>query len=459
IDTGRVRHWPRMKRHELALLFPSGRSKHRPSGGALRKRDVTAARKKYASLAKRIAAFQRDRAAARSRLRGQEPTLFAAARGVPGASAATRVAAAPVPSRLDGGRAAGSWATASTVTATGGNGPAPSSGEGSPSGAGAASLLASAADLLNARTWQVPAPALATNGAVAALAADRSASRPPGAAPTGTASNDGTAPATGAAGTWVVARAQAPSGNRPAPAAGPSPDGTGARASIAEVADLLNGPGLSAQRGGVRAPLPRQVTAAAQGLAGDTPLTSPAPTAVGALNGAKKLARRTPSGDPAFDGGLTAAETMASRAGKDTARISDDTPQSIAAGLLRSASDVFLEMTGWANAPTFDVDHPDELNYRPFPIEAVLTADPLNGDEALSTLISPDFEGTRDWIIKPDGAQPLRLRPDSQLAALVWSSTFTRTPPDAALTKALGRSGTASTQERRVQTEQRRARL
>ncbi|MEL6747740.1 MAG: DUF882 domain-containing protein, partial [Pseudomonadota bacterium] len=263
LDTGRVRHWPRMKRHELALLFPSGRSKHRPSGGALRKRDVTAARKKYASLAKRIAAFQRDRAAARSRLRGQEPTLFAAARGVPGASTATRVAAAPVPSRVDGDRAAGSWATASTVTAAGGNGPAPSSGEGSPSGAGAASLLASAADLLNARTWQVPAPALAINGAVAALAPSQPAGRPVGAAPTGTASNDGTAPATGAAGTWVVARAQAPSRNGPALAAGTSPNGTGARASIAEVADLLNGPGLSAQRGGVRAPLPRQVTAAA----------------------------------------------------------------------------------------------------------------------------------------------------------------------------------------------------
>ncbi len=31
IDTGRVRHWPRMGRTELALLFPNGRSKHVPS--------------------------------------------------------------------------------------------------------------------------------------------------------------------------------------------------------------------------------------------------------------------------------------------------------------------------------------------------------------------------------------------------------------------------------------------
>lgn len=33
IDTGNVRHWPRLPRHELAVLFPSGRSKHVPSDG------------------------------------------------------------------------------------------------------------------------------------------------------------------------------------------------------------------------------------------------------------------------------------------------------------------------------------------------------------------------------------------------------------------------------------------
>lgn len=33
IDTGNVRHWPRLPRQELAVLFPSGRSKHVPSDG------------------------------------------------------------------------------------------------------------------------------------------------------------------------------------------------------------------------------------------------------------------------------------------------------------------------------------------------------------------------------------------------------------------------------------------
>ncbi len=41
LDVGRVRHWPRLPRQELALLFPSGSSKHVPADGKpLRKKDV-----------------------------------------------------------------------------------------------------------------------------------------------------------------------------------------------------------------------------------------------------------------------------------------------------------------------------------------------------------------------------------------------------------------------------------
>jgi len=40
VDTGRVRHWPRLPRQELALLFPSGKTQHRPKGGKpITKRD------------------------------------------------------------------------------------------------------------------------------------------------------------------------------------------------------------------------------------------------------------------------------------------------------------------------------------------------------------------------------------------------------------------------------------
>jgi uncharacterized protein YcbK (DUF882 family) len=58
VDTGRVRHWPKIGRTELALLFPSGRSKHRPKGGrALSPWDVRAARVKGGKLAQKVAQY------------------------------------------------------------------------------------------------------------------------------------------------------------------------------------------------------------------------------------------------------------------------------------------------------------------------------------------------------------------------------------------------------------------
>ncbi len=58
IDTGRVRHWPRMPRYELALLFPNGRTLHRPKrGGPISKRDVHVARSRHKNLSRQVAAF------------------------------------------------------------------------------------------------------------------------------------------------------------------------------------------------------------------------------------------------------------------------------------------------------------------------------------------------------------------------------------------------------------------
>ncbi len=58
IDTGRVRHWPRMGRYELALLFPSGKTLHVPRGGKPITRDDTViARQRHTQLASRVAAY------------------------------------------------------------------------------------------------------------------------------------------------------------------------------------------------------------------------------------------------------------------------------------------------------------------------------------------------------------------------------------------------------------------
>lgn len=58
VDTSRVRHWPRMGRDELALLFPRGRTQHNPSsGGPITPDDVRSARERQKEMAQQIAAF------------------------------------------------------------------------------------------------------------------------------------------------------------------------------------------------------------------------------------------------------------------------------------------------------------------------------------------------------------------------------------------------------------------
>ncbi|MGQ7500633.1 DUF882 domain-containing protein, partial [Streptococcus suis] len=58
VDTGNVRHWPRLPRYELALLFPNGHSKHHPvDGGDISPDDVKVAQSRHQELAEQIAAF------------------------------------------------------------------------------------------------------------------------------------------------------------------------------------------------------------------------------------------------------------------------------------------------------------------------------------------------------------------------------------------------------------------
>jgi uncharacterized protein YcbK (DUF882 family) len=62
VDTDRVRSWPRLPRHELALLFPSGSTRHAPAdGGPITKEDARLARVRHASLAEQVEEFHRAR--------------------------------------------------------------------------------------------------------------------------------------------------------------------------------------------------------------------------------------------------------------------------------------------------------------------------------------------------------------------------------------------------------------
>lgn len=117
VDTGRVRHWPRMGRQELALLFPHGRTRHRPRrGGPITRRDARAARAGNPVLAQRVAAFHRLRREGPGR--GQARTRFAlAAPAVPAPRLVTQprlaqrpaVGPAPRPFRPRVAVGAGGW--------------------------------------------------------------------------------------------------------------------------------------------------------------------------------------------------------------------------------------------------------------------------------------------------------------------------------------------------------------
>ena len=49
---------------------------------------------------------------------------------------------------------------------------------------------------------------------------------------------------------------------------------------------------------------------------------------------------------------------------------------------------------GWAEAPAFDEDHPDELDYRPFPLAPFLTDNPTARDQPLAEMQAPDVAAT-----------------------------------------------------------------
>lgn len=58
VDTDRVRSWPRLPRHELALLFPAGSTRHMPAdGGPITRDDVRIARATHGDMAQQIASF------------------------------------------------------------------------------------------------------------------------------------------------------------------------------------------------------------------------------------------------------------------------------------------------------------------------------------------------------------------------------------------------------------------
>jgi hypothetical protein len=79
---------------------------------------------------------------------------------------------------------------------------------------------------------------------------------------------------------------------------------------------------------------------------------------------------------------------------------------------------------GWAPAPEFDDDHPEEVSYRPFPIAPLLTESASADDVALVKLVHPDIARTLDLLDDRPVVLPLRLRPGEQAAEVKGAQTF-----------------------------------
>jgi uncharacterized protein YcbK (DUF882 family) len=75
-------------------------------------------------------------------------------------------------------------------------------------------------------------------------------------------------------------------------------------------------------------------------------------------------------------------------------------------------------------APAYDDEHPEEMSYRPFPIAPLLTATSSSDDPALAQMIHPDLTRILELIDQAASAPPMRLRPGSQLAQLMWAQQF-----------------------------------
>ena len=79
---------------------------------------------------------------------------------------------------------------------------------------------------------------------------------------------------------------------------------------------------------------------------------------------------------------------------------------------------------GWAPAPEFDEDHPEELSYRPFPIAPLLTQSASADDEALVKIVHPNLERTLDLLDDKQIVLPMRLRPGDQVSEVLWAQQF-----------------------------------
>lgn len=321
VDTGRVRHWPRMKRDELALLFSNGRSKHVPRGGRrIRQSDVARAKSRRQKLATQVAAYHTLRVTPKT------PTILADTGIIkppkpqrvdrPAKTQPTRVALATPPSIPKADRKPMSIATPSQ--------PPPSS------------------------PWNVE---VAPNLRVA-LATPKPTDRP-----------------------------------QTALTFQPRPSET----------DRARLNRLIAQTTFMPLVEPPQLLRATEPQSNGPENTDPQSANSQALDPSSQDKPK-----------LIAPPTRVTR-GRDRF---DYAPGIVAV----------LDDRAWTAGPEYDDDHPDELAYRPFPIEPLMTASLDN--PTLSRMSKPDNGKTLELLGQAGTIPRMRLRPPQQVAQLMWRQEF-----------------------------------
>ena len=91
---------------------------------------------------------------------------------------------------------------------------------------------------------------------------------------------------------------------------------------------------------------------------------------------------------------------------------------------LKWGASLSREPTTFVPAPAYDEEHPEELSYRPFPIAPFLTATASVDDPALARMRHPDLAKTLEMLDQASSIPPMRLRPGSQTAQLMWAQQF-----------------------------------
>lgn len=321
VDTGRVRAWPRVPRYELALLFPKGRTKHRPSkGGPITQKDVRVARSRYTELATKVADYHEDRKRAQSPIMVAEAPKPAIKVPIPRPASPPKVQVASL-----------------TPIA--------------PRPAAMHSPRLNKAPRMVRRSPAIPPPSEAERKRLNEL----------------------------------VTRASLP-----------HPDRVNQRLPATDrrrLDELIS-------RTSVGHGAPQSFRSAILGIAGaDAP--------------------------PGLGSRLQEPLKQSNKDKSTITRIAALTPPK-SAGASASMTDIDAAnwSGGWAPAPAFDEDHPEELSYRPFPLAPLLTQSASVDDDAFGGLVHPDVARTLDLLDEDQIILPLRLRPGRQVAEVMWAQQF-----------------------------------